>query len=93
MTRLQSITVPLEDPIPFGKNEVVTELVLKRIKFKHLRNIDNLKTMTTDELGHLIERISGQPKEVIDEIDAEDMILIGEELAKLLPAGLATIPK
>ncbi|VVP57088.1 phage tail assembly protein [Pseudomonas fluorescens] len=93
MSRVQSVTVVLGDPIPFGEHQVVSELVLKRVKFKHLRNINNLKAMTTDEVGHLLERISGQPKEVIDELDAEDMLAIGNELSKLLPAGLATIPK
>lgn len=91
MARIQSVTIVLEDPIAYG-SETIEELTLKRIKFKHLRQIDNLNAMTTDQLGHLLERISGQPKVVIDELDAEDMLKIGNELSKLLPAGLATIP-
>jgi hypothetical protein len=91
MARLQSVTVKLIDPIEFG-SETITELTLKRIKFKHLRAIDDLNHMTTDQLGHLIGRISGQPKDVIDELDAEDLAKIGKELAKIMPAGLATIP-
>ena len=92
MARQQTVTILLEDPIKIGEGEPVTELTLKRNKLKHLRNIPDLQNMTTDQLFHLIGRISGQTKEVIDEIDAEDMVAIGAELAKLLPAGLATIP-
>ena len=91
MARKQSVTVTLADPIAFG-SETITELTLKRIKFKHLRQIDDLNNITTDQLGHLIERISGQSKAVIDELDVEDMAKIGKEIAKIMPAGLATIP-
>ncbi|MBO3274128.1 phage tail assembly protein [Pseudomonas schmalbachii] len=86
MSRLQSVTVPLIEPIQFG-SETITELTLKRVKFKHLRQIPDLQHITTDELGHLIERISGQPKAVIDELDGEDLDAISEHLAKILPAG------
>jgi len=89
MTRASSVTVVLGDPIQFGE-ELITELTLKRIKFKHLRQIPDLNAMTTDQLGNLLERISGQPKAVIDELDAEDLEAIGDQIAKILPAGLKT---
>ena len=87
--KAQSVTVVLADPIQFGE-ELITELTLKRIKFKHLRTIPDLNNITTEQLGNLLERISGQPRAVIDEIDMEDFDAIGKQIAKILPAGLKT---
>jgi hypothetical protein len=68
----------LRFPVEFG-SDTITKLSLRRIKGKDLRAISECKSEGERSL-ELIGKLSGQPRAVVDELDATD---IGE-VAKII---------
>lgn len=88
-TKKKEETIELAFPIEFG-GETVTQIVVKRPKFKHLKFINDMDSITGDEFGQLLSKLTGQPSDVIDELDAEDLEEIGEVVEGFLKRGKKT---
>ncbi|MCE7510257.1 phage tail assembly protein [Alloalcanivorax xenomutans] len=92
-----TITVKLDYPVSlydeFERREYnVTELELpKRLKAKHLRALDSAQGEISQTLALLVS-ITGYPKSVIDELDAEDLEKLGDALEVPLANGQETGP-
>ena len=83
-------TYTLQFPVEYG-DQVITELKIRRPQGKHLRGLklgalEDLETML-DLLGSL----SGQPPQVIDILDGQDVMaaleVLGDFLSQTLPGS------
>lgn len=81
--------ITLLHPVSVGDGEV-SELVLKRPKLKHLRDMDRVKGGDMDKVGHLIVALSGHPAGVVDAFDAEDVTRITKVLEDFFGPLLGT---
>jgi len=71
----EPVTYKLKKPIQFG-SDTITELTFKPPKFRHLKGLP-----AGDEMGALLllaMRLSGQPEQVIGEMDLEDISGVAE---------------
>lgn len=73
-------TIPLKHPI-LAYGETVTELKLQRMKLKHLKAVKS-SASDVENLLVLLEQLSGLPAPDLEQIDAEDLAVIGEALGK-----------
>lgn len=93
------IVITLKHPVTYqadkfegGGERELTELRLPaRIKAKHLRAMDDAKGEIGKALA-LVRAMTGLPQAAIDELDAEDVTAITEELAAPLSGLPATGP-
>lgn len=71
----RSLTLRLETPLKNG-SETVSELRMVRPKGKHLRDFD--RNVTTSQVLDFAGRLSGTSRGVMDEMDCDDTIRLGE---------------
>jgi len=76
------VTVKLSEPIEWG-DDVIKELVLKRPKAKHVKNMDIKNPRIADMLG-IAAKLSGHSTAVLDELCTEDMNKVLEAVGELL---------
>jgi|SRR3990172_6053837 len=69
----------LRYPVEFG-TETITELTLRRPKGKDMERLRDGATPSMADTLDLIGQLSGQPKAVVRELDADDV----EEVAKII---------
>ena len=83
------VVIPLTYPIRHG-SETITELVIEnRPRAKHFRELP-AQGQKMDDMLKLLSKITGQPRSVIDELDAEDMFKASEVVMDFLPDSLKT---
>lgn len=87
--------VELLHPFKWGKGEdaeTIKSVKVPRIKAQHMRGINGkaLENGDMDEVFKLIQKLLGEPKAYIDNIDMADIQVIGEVLGDFLPSGPAT---
>ena len=73
--------VLLDYPIPFGE-ETISEIVLKRPKFKHIKNMG--EGMKIKDLIQIASKVSAVPMAVFEEMESPDVMKIAEALGELL---------
>jgi hypothetical protein len=78
--RRSSIKVKLIEPIEFG-SETISEITLKPIRGKHLRNLPS--TPTLNDILKLASKISGVSSAIFDEMCSEDVIRVSEAVGEL----------
>ncbi len=83
----EPITIELRKPIRFGVG-MVTSLTFRPCKAKDLRKLQSDKPMQMiiDLAGYL----SGQPKEVIDELEGDDLAEAIKIVSGFIPGSPAT---
>lgn len=82
---MADITYQLKHPVQVG-SETVTELKIRPMKPKHLRNLSvDPKSYTMGTIMDLAAKLTGQPSVVFDEMDMEDWeevsAIVGERFA------------
>jgi hypothetical protein len=85
----EPVVVKLKEPIAFG-SETITELRLRKPKAKDFRRMP--MTPGVGDLLDLAGQLSAQPKPVIDELGAEDLMEVLECVGGFFPGGLGTGP-
>lgn len=70
-------SVPLTIPVTFDGTEK-TEIEVRRLKAKDLREVDDFKGGGVEKTLHLIRRLSGWPPEAVDELDGADIEAISK---------------
>ena len=85
------VTYPLKHPVTIG-SETHTEVVIGRIKGKHMRALPADKAdYNMGVIMDLAAQVMGESSVLLDEIDAEDLMevcgIVGERLAGGLPTG------
>lgn len=71
------------------RTEMVREVELKRLKGKHLRALDTNPGLM-GALFSLISAMTGLTVGQIEELDAEDVVALGEKVEGFMPPGLQT---
>ena len=84
----ERVVYRLQYPIEFG-SETITELSLRRVKGKDIRAVRNTASPASETLD-LIGRLSGQPRPVIDELDAIDVEEVGKIVEGFTKSGPPT---
>ncbi len=64
-------TITLKHPVEFG-DERITKLTFRRGKLGDLQGLRPSEVPTIDQLALIASRMCGQPKKVIDRLDADD---------------------
>lgn len=82
------ITCTLKGP-EGDREETISEVTLRRIKGKDLRVVDTVTGEVAATLA-LISKISGLPIAQVDQLDAEDIAVIGAMIEDFMPPGLLT---
>jgi len=82
-----SVTIKLEYPFKNGE-ETISEVVLQRPKGGQLRKLPS--EMDMDAILDFAGTLSGLPPNVIDDMDAEDIMTIQEEISGFLGSGQKT---
>ena len=80
----EPITVLLREPIPFG-SETIGELKLRKPKAKDFRRFPMEPTL--GDVLDLVGQLAGQPKAVIDELGAEDLMEVTRIVGNFIPGG------
>ena len=75
MSRAKFLPLKLQYPIEYG-DTLIQELSIRRPKGKQLRrlNLDELDKAPLDLLMNLLADLAGQPSEMIDEMEIEDLM-------------------
>jgi len=80
-------TIRLQEPIPFGKDETINEIVFqRRLKAKDLMGI-KVQDMTFDDMLKIISRMTVQSMAIIKELDGVDFMEASEVVNSFLPNG------
>lgn len=87
MATTAPVTVKLREPITFG-TQVIDELVIRKPKGKDFRQLPMEPGM--GDILDLAGRLSGQPKPIIDELGAEDLLEVMNVVGGFLPGGPGT---
>lgn len=68
------VTVKLSVPVPFGKNELIEELVFQKGNFGVLKGLSLPidRTPNIDELMTIASKLCGRPVKVIEQLDPDD---------------------
>ncbi len=91
MTKVTSVTVPLEYPVPYASGEV-KELTFRRMKAKDALVAEGVESEAL--AGYLLfAALADVDVELIKELDIEDMETIGERIAPLMGKSGAAKPK
>ncbi|WGG61456.1 phage tail assembly protein [Brucella intermedia] len=91
MTKVTSVTVPLEYPVPYENGEV-KELTFRRMKAKDALVAEGVESKAL--AGYLLfAALADVDVELIKELDIEDMETIGERIAPLMGKSGAAKPK
>jgi len=83
-----STTIQLKYPIEWGEEGFVKEIVLKRPKGKHIKNIN--KDIGMEQLLGIASKISCRPPSFFDELDAIDCLKVTEAIGDFLDIGPET---
>lgn len=81
------VTVKLKEPIAFG-TETITELSIRKPKAKDFRGLPMQPAF--GDLLDLAGRLSGQPRPVIDDLGAEDVMEVLNVVGNFMPGGRGT---
>lgn len=81
VTKKQAITVKLEEPIEWG-DETISEIVLKPIRGKHLKNLPASPALK--DLILIASKVSGVSSSVFDEMISSDIMKVTEAVGELL---------
>jgi len=85
-------TYKLQFPVEYG-DELITELKIRRPQGKHLRKLKLNALEDVEVVLDLLASLSGQPPQVIDLMEGQDIMAVmevmGDFLSKTLP-GLKT---
>lgn len=71
------------------REETVRELTLRRVKARDIRAVDAQTGEVAKTLA-LLSQVTDQPAHIIDELDMEDIVGLGELVGDFLPASLGT---
>jgi hypothetical protein len=83
----QPVTITLTEPVKFG-SETIETITIQPVKGKHLR-----KLPADPDVGDMLvlaAKLAGQPDQVFDEMDAEDIMQVTEVIEGFLPNSPAT---
>ncbi len=82
-----SVTIQLKYPVKQklakGEEREISEVTLERPKAKHLKGSE-LERGDVGKTVKLISMLSGLPLAVIEELDSQDMLAIGEEVDRMM---------
>lgn len=82
-----ALVKPLKHPFEFGDRNI-SELTFNRLKGKHLRRLGAKPSM--DDLMNLASKSCGEAPAVLDEMDAEDVMMTAEVIGDFLGVSLQT---
>lgn len=83
-------TMKLQYPIPFGKDETITELEFKRrLIAEDMFNLP-VQGQVLGDTFKLISKMTCQPMSVIKKLDAVDIMEAGKVVNSFLPSGPET---
>ena len=85
--RKKEVVIKLAEPIEHG-SEVITEMVVKRPKGRHLRSLP--ADPSTGDMLDFAVRLAGYPPSVADDLDIDDVAQLIEAVADFLPSSLVT---
>lgn len=94
MTVDGSQTITLTHPVEYG-DTVVAELKFRRPKGKHIRKL-NLPALEAGDMGYMMDLaadLCGQPPELFDLLDAEDIgraVKVTNDFLEVIAPGLTT---
>lgn len=80
------ITIKLEEPIHWGKEEVIEEITLQVPKAKHVKDM-NLKDINVSDILKLTSKLSQVSITALDELGMADLMAITEAVGNLLEGG------
>jgi hypothetical protein len=83
-------TMALKYPIPFGKDEQITELVFERRLIAEDMMQLPVQGQVLGDTFKLISKMTRQPMSVIKKLDAEDIMEAGKVVNSFLPSGPET---
>ncbi|KAB2752912.1 phage tail assembly protein [Brucella anthropi] len=87
MTKVTTITVPLEYPVPYEGREI-KELTFRRMKAKDALVAEGVESEAL--AGYLLfAALAGVDVDLIKELDVEDMETIGERISPLMGKSAA----
>ncbi len=83
----EAVVLRLKEPVQFG-SEIVAELSLRRPKAKDFRRLP-----MDPKFGDILDlagQLAGQPKAVMDELGAEDLMEVMNLVGGFIPGGRGT---
>lgn len=83
------IKIKLAQPVKFG-SQVVDELTIRPPTGKDFRRLKVESGYEMDATLELAERLSGQPRPVVDGLSGDDLTRVLEVVAGFMPGGPAT---
>ncbi len=84
----RSVTVPLDFPIEWGEEGLVTEIILKRLKGKHIKSMG--KDAIMGDMFKMAGKVCGYSPAFFDEMDATDCMKVTEVIGDFLEGGQKT---
>ena len=79
----EAVTITLDEPVEFA-GETITQLVVQPPKGKHLRKMPTEMKVVGDMIA-LADKLTGQPREVIDEMCVGDTMRLVEAVSSFFP--------
>jgi hypothetical protein len=94
MTRMpeaapDDVVYPLKYPVELA-GETITEVIIRRIKGKHLRALGDANNPSMDDILSLAAKVMGESSVLLDEMDAEDVMEVCDLVGKRLNHGRRT---
>lgn len=83
---MKAITIKLVEPIQWGKEEAILELILQVPRAKHVKDM-NLKDPNVNDILKLTSKLSQVSLSALDELGMEDLMAVTEAVGNLLGAG------
>lgn len=83
---MKAITIKLVEPIKWGKEEEIEEIVLQVPKAKHVKDM-NLKDPNVNDILKLTSKLSQISLSALDELGMEDLMAVTEAVGNLLAGG------
>lgn len=80
--------IDLKNPVKRGEEETIKVLEFRRAKGKDVKHL--LNDRSDNAFIRMAVRLTGQPTDVFDEMDAGDFWEVVDYLGKLLPGGPET---
>lgn len=84
------VTVKLRTPITIGNSSTISEITFRPAKGKDFRGLKFSKEYAFDALLDLAGRLSGQTRQVIDELAGEDLEEVMEIVGGFMPGSRKT---
>lgn len=93
----ETATLPLKHPITVTlrgnggeREETIATLSLRKPKARDMRALDSVKG-DASRLIALAARLTGHPEKIIDELDGEDFVTLGQLVARFFPGVAAEL--